>query len=232
MKISGIKKKILIIVFIFTAIILTAPLCRTNIYTSAAELSDNAVIALSGEIDDENVSVDAVLIQNTGLNGLTVEISYDTNIMTLTNVTRGSGLSSLDYITTNVETEKGFGIIPFKINWSGDKNDESTGLLFNMSFSVKENVRDGKYFLTLKTERDQSATYIAGDDIATKNVLINGVQVEIIGSKPKAVEEVISQGEVNVLLWVSLSVAAVAVISLIVVIILKIKGKRSWTKIE
>ncbi|MBP5466942.1 MAG: hypothetical protein J6Y43_05215, partial [Clostridia bacterium] len=160
---------------------------------SAAELSDNVVIALSGEIDGEKVSVDAVLMQNTGLNGLTLEISYDTEALTLINVERGGALSSLDYITTNVETEKCYGITPFIINYfmkdttSGNENDKSVGLLFKMEFSVNENIQDGKYTVTLKTERDHSATYIVDGEVATKNVLINGIQVEIKGNKPQSV---------------------------------------------
>lgn len=233
MRVCDIKNRGLIIILLLTVIILTASLCRTTFKSSAAELSDNAVIALTGEIDGERVSVDAVLLKNTGLNGLTVEISYDTKAMTLVNVEKGAALSSLDYITTNVDTEKGYGITPFKVNWSGDYNDESAGLLFKMEFLANENIDDGKYTVTLKTERGKSATYITNGEVAAKNVLINGVQVEVKGNKPQSVEEIPeTESKANIFLWISISVAVVAVTGLIVLTVLKIKGKRSWTKIE
>ena len=212
---------------------MSAVLCRLTFKTSAAELSDNAVIALSGEIEGEKVSVDAVLMQNTGLNGLTVEISYNTQAMTLVNVEKGVALSSLDFMTTNVDTEKGYAVTPFIINWSGDDNDSTSGLLFKMEFSVNENVSDGKYNITLKTERNHSATYIDGGDAHTKNVLVNGVQVEIEGSKPQNIEDEIpvTEKKNNIVLWVSLSAAVAAIAVFVVLIILKVKGKKSWTKI-
>ncbi len=228
---GGVKNKI-IVTILYVAMFLIAA-CSYNAFfkVSAANLSDNAVIVLSGETDGEKVSVNAVLIQNTGLNGLTLEISYDTDAMTLINVEKGAALSSLEYMTTNVDTEQGYGIIPFKINWSGDENDASTGRLFNMEFSVKDNIQDGKYTVTLKAEKNKSATYILDGDAHTKNVLINGVQVEIKGSKPQSVEEETTGNNSNILLWVSVSVAVLAVSGLVVLTIFKIKGKKSWTKI-
>jgi len=227
---GGIKNKLIFAILCAVMFLIAACSYNTFFRASAAELSDSAVIVLSGEIDGEKVTVNADLVQNTGLNSLTLEISYNANAMTLINVEQGVALPSLDYMTTDPETEKGYGITPFIINWFGNENDATSGLLFKMEFAVKENVEDGKYTITLKADRNRSATYISDDGDKTKSVLINGVQVEIKGSKPQTV--VPDQNNTNILLWVSLGVAAVAVTGLIVLIVLKIKGKRSWTKIE
>lgn len=199
----------------------------------AADIKDNAVIALSGDTDGEIVSVDAYLMQNTGLNGLTVEISYDVNAMTLVDIEKGEALSSLNMMTTNIDTEKGYGITPFVVNWSGDENDDSNGLLFTMKFSVKDNVNDGKYAVTLKVNKKGGASYILDGDAASKNVLVSGVQVEIKGNKPTAVvENSKTKKRSDALLWISISVAVVSVITLIILAIIKFKGKKSWTKVE
>lgn len=237
---NGIRKRILFIVLLMTVILLTASLCRVPFKASAAELSDNAVIALSGKVDGETVSVDAYLYENTGLSTLSVELIYDADAMTLENVEQGGALSSRHYMTTDVNTEKGYGINPFRINYfykdktPGRENDKSTGLLFNMKFSVKENIQDGKYTVTLKTLENNPPTYFEDGEDKPKKALINGVQVEIKGSKPQTVEEEIPEtsNKPSALLWISISVAAVAVSGLVVLTVIKIKGKRSWTKVE
>lgn len=237
---GGVKNKITVFILLLTAFFIAAHYNFTIHKVSAAELSDNAVILLSGEINGEEVSVDAVLMQNTGLSSLTVEIIYDTDVMTLKNIEHGSALSSLDPMYTDVNTEKGYAITPFKINYAnvngtvGKENDASTGLLFKMKFSVKENISDGKYVVTLKTVEDQPPTYFEDGEEKTKKVLINGVQIEIKENKPQNIEETTLEFEKkgNVFLWVSVSVAVVAATGLIILTIFKIKGKRSWTKIE
>lgn len=240
MKTGGVKNKFTVFILFLTAFFIAAHCNFTFHKVFAASLSDNAVILLSGEIEGEEVSVDAVLMQNTGLSSLTVEIIYDADVMTLKNIEQGSALSSLDYIQTDVNTEKGYAITPFRINYFnengtvGKENDASIGLLFQMKFSVKENIPDGKYVVALKTVEDQPPTYFEDGEDKTKRVLINGVQIEIKGNKPQNIEETTIEPEKkdNVFLWVSISVAVVAVTGLIVLTIFKIKGKRSWTKIE
>ena len=218
-------------------IILILSLCLISIPASmtvfAASLSDNAVITLSGEITEQEIVVKAYLRQNTAINGMTVEISYNTSAMTLTNVERGSALPLLDYMTTNVETEKGYAITPFKINWSGDENDNSTGVLVTMHFTVNETANDGEYAVTLKTERN-SVTYIDGG-VKTKSALVDGVKIKIKGS---VAETIVTETTANTnntsktILIASLSAAAVTIVVFTVVLIVKLRGKKAWTKIE
>lgn len=202
--------------------------------TNAASLSDNAVITMSGENNEKEIVVTASLRKNTGLNGMTTEISYDTSAMTLTNVERGKALSTLEYMTTNVETEKGYAITPFIINWSGDKNDDSIGLLITMHFVVKEGAVDGEYQVILKSERN-TVTYV-DEGVKTKSVLIDGVKVLIKGN---AVEKIVDEAEEKedtkiktIILITSISGGVFVLGGAATFIIIKLKGKKTWTKIK
>lgn len=218
-------------------IILILSLCLISIPASmtvfASSLSDNAVITLSGEIAEQEIVVEANLRQNTAINGMTAEISYDTSAMTLKNIERGTALSSLDYMTTNVETEKGYAITPFRIIWSGDENDGSSGLLVTMHFTVNKTANDGEYAVTLKTEKE-SITYIDGG-LKTKSALVDGVKIKIKGS---VAETIVTESTANInntsttILIASLSAAAVTIVVFTVVLIVKLRGKKAWTKIE
>lgn len=224
------KRIINIFIIILALCVISAPVSTT---VFAASLSDNAVITLSGEITEQEIVVKAYLRQNTAINGMTAEISYDTSAMTLKNIERGTALSSLDYMTTNVDTEKGYAITPFIINWSGDANDGLTGVLVTMHFTVKETANDGEYAITLKTERN-SVTYIDGG-VKTKSALVDGVKIKIKGS---VAETIVTETTANTnntsktILIASLSAAAVTIVVFTVVLIVKLRGKKAWTKIE
>ena len=224
------KRILNVSIIIFALCVISAPVYTTAF---AASLSDNAVITMSGEIREQDVDVKAYLRQNTGINGMTVEISYDTSAMTLKSVERGSALPLLDYMTTNVETEKGYAITPFIINWSGDENDNSTGVLVTMHFTVNETANDGEYAVTLITDKE-SITYIDGG-VKTKSALIDGVRITIKGSSAETIVTDTTANTNNIftiILIVSMSVAAVAIVTFTVLLIKKLKGKKAWIKIE
>lgn len=219
--------------FIIMMLAMLFAIISASMTVFAASLSDNAVITLSGEITEQEIVVKAYLRQNTGINGMTAEISYDTSAMTLKNIERGTALSSLEYMTTNVDTEKGYAITPFIINWSGDANDGLTGVLVTMHFTVKETANDGEYAITLKTERN-SVTYIDGG-VKTKSALVDGVKIKIKGS---VAETIVTETTANTnntsktILIASLSAAAVTIAVFTVVLIVKLRGKKAWTKVE
>lgn len=202
--------------------------------TNAASLSDNAVITMSGENKEQDIIVKASLRKNTGINGITTEISYDTSVMTLTNVERGEALSTLEYMTTNVETEKGYAITPFIINWSGDKNDDSSGLLITMHFVIKEGASDGEYRVALKTEKN-TVTYI-DEGVKTKSALIDGVKIYIKGNAvEKIVDEAPNEDEDktrNIIIIASVSGGATILVATGTFLFFKLKGKKKWTKIK
>lgn len=229
------SRSISILILILT-IITTFIFASPSKAAFAAELSDAAVIVLSPTVTENEITVEAVLRQNTALTGLTVEVDYDSNAMTLKNVERGTALSSLEYMTTN--PDKGYDVMPFKINWSGEKNDPSTGTILKLYFAIKEGAADGEYTIALKTSGNKSATYIEGNEIGTKNVLIDSAKIRIENNVPTAVisDESGKENEKkpNIALIVSLSVVCPVVFAgaVVTVIVLKKKGKKSWKRLN
>ncbi len=206
----------------------------------AAEITDAPVMVLSATMDGKEVTVDAVLKRNSGISGMTVEIEYDASAMTLTNVERGNALSSLEYLTTN--TEQGYSITPFRINWSGDENDTSTGTILKMYFSVKETASDGDYSITLKGIGEEPVSYLGEKQVETKRILIDGVKIRLKGDVIEAVatgEEIkeTEEKKPNIPLIVGLSVTGgvivLAAVACVIVFVVMKKGKKeSWEEIK
>lgn len=206
----------------------------------AAEITDAPVMVLSATMDGKEVAIDAVLKRNSGISGMTVEIEYDASAMTLINVERGNALSSLEYLTTN--TEQGYSITHFRINWSGDENDTSTGSVLKMYFSIKETAQDGDYLITLKGVGEKPVAYLNGKQIETKRILIDGVKIRLKGDviEAVAVGEEFKEAEEkkpNIPLIVGLSVTGgvivLAAVTCVVVFVVMKKGKKeSWEEIK
>ena len=206
----------------------------------AAEITDAPVMVLSATMDGKEVTVDAVLKRNSGISGMTVEIEYDASAMTLTNVERGNALSSLEYLTTN--TEQGYSHNHFRINWSGDENDTSTGTILKMRFSIKETTPDGEYLITLKGVGEKPVSYLTGNQVETKRILIDGVKIRVSGDEIEAVatgEEIkeTEEKKPNIPLIVGLSVTGgvivIAAVACVIVFVVMKKGKKkSWEEIK
>lgn len=206
----------------------------------AAEITDEPVMVLSATTSGKEVAVDAVLKRNSGISGMTVEIEYDASAMTLTNVERGNALSSLEYLATN--TEQGYSITSFRINWLGKENDTSTGSVLKMYFSIKETAQDGDYLITLKGVGEKPVAYLNGKQIETKRILIDGVKIRLKGDVIEAVavgEEFkeTEEKKPNIPLIVGLSVTGgiivlAAVTCVVVVVVMKKGKKKSWKEIK
>lgn len=228
----------ILLTLVATIFISVAPVTQT---AYAEGITDAPVIVLSAATSGKEVTVEAALVRNSGISGLTVEITYDAEVMTLTNVERGNALSSLEHLTTNVDTEQGYAITPFRINWSGDENDTSTGNVLKMSFLIKEAAPDGDYLITLKGVGSKPVSYLNGKQIETKGILIDSVKIRLKGDEiePVAVEELKEpkETEPNVPLIVGLSVSGGVVVIAAgtcgVIFVVKKKGKKkSWKEIK
>jgi len=198
-------------------------------------ISDNAIIVLSGKLSEEGeVEIQASLSQNTGISAMTLTLSYDKDVMTLTNVKRGNALSSLDYITTNTDTEQGYQITPFVFNYSGNANDTSTGILFSLTFKLNENIKDGTYKVSLIYNKDKDVVYYdERDDVQTKNLLIDNAEIEfknnsIIEIKSVRAEEVKTSNTWTIILIVG---GSIIVVSAVVVLIIFLKRRRNWKRL-
>ncbi len=94
---------------------------------------------MSGALKSGKVDVTVRLNKNCGINAMDLTLDYDTKALTLTGLDEGSALKSLDLMTTNTATEKGYSITPFKFSYlNANQNDTSTGVMFTLHFSVKK----------------------------------------------------------------------------------------------
>jgi len=202
----------------------------------AANLADNSVIILSGEMNGQNkVLIQANLTVNTGISAMNLELSYSKTAMLLENVVFGSALASLNPITTNTETDAGFSITPFKFNYEGQENDFSTGLLFTLTFNLFANVQDGNYIVALKYAKNKDVNYYDDNyDVKTKNLYIDNAEIQF---KNNSVAQIISvpeseQNSIILIVALSISVPIVAICVVLVALRLSKKQKqKDWRKI-
>ena len=227
-----------LLTLIATAVLAVAPVTQV---AYAAEPSDSPVMVLSATTNGNEVTVEADLKMNTGIFGMTLELVYDESVMTLTGVEKGEALSALEPIWTN-----GYDVRPFVINWLDTKNkvnDTSTGIVLRMHFLIKETAPDGIYSIKLIGTDNQSVTYLDGNKIKAKSILIDDVKIKIEGDVAEAVdnadEEKPETRKTDVALIVTLSaVGAVVVATIVVLIVIFVKkkkgkkGKDRWEKVE
>jgi len=217
---------------IFIAVMIFATVFSSSVKNEAfADVSDNAVIVMKGEITDSGFSVKVNLVRNDGISAMVIELVYDDEALTLIGIEQGTTLSSLQCITTNTETDKGYSIRPFKFNYSGDKNDYSTGNLFTLNFKANKNAEDGTYKVSLEYERDKSVNYYENGEVTTRNLSIDSVEVKIKGSKPSEIATVTEEHRFSDATLLIISVSAFAVATAVAVILLITRKRKRWEKI-
>ena len=208
-----------------------------------ADSPDNSVIILSGSIQDgDTLTIKANLVVNTGISGMTLELVYDNTAMVLTNLVFGEALASLDPMTTNVNTAKGFAITPFIINYHYApneinknnifKNDTTKGNLFTMTFKINANATDGNYKVSLKYNKDKDVVYYdKNNEAKTKNLFIDNTEVAI---KNNSVVRVVSVKDTDKIAktWriIGTVSAGVIVVGLVTFVIL-LKKRRNWKRL-
>ena len=142
---------LVLIVVIAAMLLLVTVGCENGASSDAYSITgSDGEIVLSASKNNNKVDVTVRLNKNCGINSMLVELVYDTNALTLTGFDKGSALSTLDLMTTNVNTEKGYAITPFRFDYlNTNKNDASTGVMFTLHFSKKKNAK-GKTTVGLK----------------------------------------------------------------------------------
>lgn len=224
------KRKLMLVILSFLLMIIFVAPPKQKTY--AVNLNENAVIILSGNINEKReLVIDANLTTNSGISGMTLELVYNKNVMTLTNVKFGTALASLEPITTNTNTELGYSITPFKINYLGKENDYSTGKLFTLVFELDDTISDGNYRISLKYRKNQDVNYIdTNGELKTKNLYIDNAEVEI---KDNSVMQIVSVRDEEksktwiVILCVSVGVVAVGTTTAIILL----KKRRNWKRL-
>ena len=201
---------------------------------NADSISDSIVVTMKADKQSDNIlKIRVVLEKNTALSGIVLNLNYDSDKMKLTNLERKQALSSLDFLTTNTETEKGYGITPFNISYSGDKNDYSTGTMFVLTFNVFDTTESGNYIISLNYNKNKDIVYIDNNEIKTKNMLIDSARVKVQGGKIDNVK--IVNGNKNVNLGNIFLIAGIVLFSFTIVIVILLfvfsKKKKSWRRI-
>lgn len=221
---------------IILTVIIVLLVCLAPVYevASADSLSDKPVILLSGtDNGDRTVTVSAKLIRNSGVSDLVLDLDYPTEAMTLIGLTRGDALPTLEMIHTGTNTEQGYGIMPFKLmydlNGKSYDNDHSTGVLVNLQFKVKDEVKNGKYTVTFRNTTN-CAIYYENYESYSKNIIVDPVIIEV---KPGGLDVRTESGDSknNTVKIVAISVSSTAAVAIIIVAAVLIKRKRLWTKI-
>ena len=93
----------------------------------------------------QTFSMSVEVTENTGLISLKLFVDYDPAIMTLIDVKRGTGLSSMTMTTTNVDTDLGYRIRPFAVFFDAVTPTAETGTLAELVFETNIEAPIGDY---------------------------------------------------------------------------------------
>ena len=232
------KKAILVsLMFSLTLTMVFASLMRIL----AAEEGNTVLVMKGREQSVENeIEIDVVVEENSGVSGMLLSLEYDTSVFSLTGLEYGTAFSSLSPIHTNTETEQGYGIYPFKISYLGDENDTSTGNMMTLRFRIKENAPDGSHHITFKYERDKDVSYLKDGKILTKNLLIDGAEITLKADKVVKIETYPDDQRQDpldsnpIMLWILGAIGVSVIIAgctVLISVLVKHNKQKKWTKI-
>ena len=232
-------KKVILVSLMFS---LTLTMVFASPMRILAAEEGNTVLVMKGrEQSVENeIEIDVVVEENSGVSGMLLSLEYDTSVFTLTDLEYGTAFSSLSPIHTNTETEQGYGIYPFKISYLGDENDTSTGNMMTLRFRIKENAPDGSHHITFKYERDKDVSYLKDGKILTKNLLIDGAEITLKADKVVKIETYPDDQRQDpldsnpVMLWILGAIGASVIIvgcTVLISVLVKHNKQKKWTKI-
>ena len=112
--------------------------------------SGTPTFSVSNEVgkSGESVTVTVSVADNPGIIAAYLDISYDINSLTLTNVTNGTVMSDSNFSTT-------LNVSPYCLNWdesSKSGNNTNNGVLATMTFMISESCPNGVLPITLSYE--------------------------------------------------------------------------------
>jgi len=163
---------------IVSIILIAIVLCGIFSPARYAHADSTPVILLSGKKDGDEIVVDVTMRNNQGISAMNLSLEYDTDKIELVGYTQGQALATLDLITTNTETDKGYAIYPFKFNWSGEANDSTNGKFLTLRFAALKNAT-GKAHVTFTYKQGADVNYISDEELKTQNVLIDVLQFDL-----------------------------------------------------
>ncbi len=125
--------------------------CAITVKKDETPIEDGVVISIGDTkgLVGKTITVPVYLESNPGLINVTIDISYDSNVFTLTNV-EDTGLLSGAMHTDRLES-------PYRLTWANDTVAENiyvTGNLVNLTFSIAENAEVGDYAFAISPVPD------------------------------------------------------------------------------
>jgi len=172
---------LLLTVICLTALLLSMASCGNASVTASnpSQKGSDGAIEMSAVTKSGKVDVTVRLKENCGINAMNLTLTYDTDVLTLTGMDEGSALKSLDLMTSNTKTEKGYSITPFKFDYlNANKNDTSTGVMFTLHFSMKKDVSVKQTTVGLRYDSGK-ITSLTDDGIVAKKFSIYPVLVSL-----------------------------------------------------
>lgn len=160
------------------------------------ETRDDAVIIASKIIAEAGKTVDAAItvMNNPGVAGMTLDVYFDSNVLTLISVEDGGILGT--------NTHKPELTSPYTLSWSNDiatENLMADGVIATLRFAVNVNAAEGEYPLTLSYDYDNYDIY----NVDIEPVLFKTVEgcVTVSATEPTEAPAILGDadgdGEVN-----------------------------------
>ena len=147
----------------------TAPDSPTEPATEAPITDPTFVVDKVDAAKGETVTVAVNVANNPGILGMTLTLSYDSSVLSLTNAVSGSAVSD-----ALAFTKPGKFMNPCNFTWDGIEIDESQikdGELLILTFDISENAAKGSYPITLSYDED---AIISADLLPIDIAIING----------------------------------------------------------
>jgi hypothetical protein len=123
--------------------------------------TDGTVINVSSATTSvgNTVSVTVDISGNTGFANLGLQVGYDADNLTLTDVTNNPNVGAT-YTPTQVLTTN-----PYNMDWTSTNNVIYNGNLATFTFKVNDNAVNGKYPITVSYYTGKNGDYIDGEDV-------------------------------------------------------------------
>jgi len=107
----------------------------------------------------KEIEVTVDLAENTGFSNLSIELCYDSDVMTLTEVVPNASIGATFTPAQN------YIVNPYNMSWDSITNVAYNGNLATLRFSVKEDAADGIYPITVDYYKGVEGDYVDGESI-------------------------------------------------------------------